>query len=160
VVTPSAGAESAVLIAERAQVRTARSAWLEGALLTPNERNDSEGCDQRALRADRVTQGMNIQPLAFESLSPQERQETYAFTRHALERTDGRVRPFALAVDQYTWARPRGPSWSKEGPARGTHVGILYQVVQGGWVARRRPTDRSVMTLRPGAGAGMRARPS
>jgi hypothetical protein len=101
VVTPSAGAKSAVLIAERAQVPTARSAWLEGALLTPNERNDSEGWYQRALRADRVTQGISIQRLAFESLSPHEREEMYAFTRHTLERTDGRVRPFALAVDQY-----------------------------------------------------------
>jgi len=55
VVTPSAGAEAAVVIAEREHMRTARSTWLEAALLTPNERDDSEGGYQRALRFDRVT---------------------------------------------------------------------------------------------------------
>jgi hypothetical protein len=35
VVTPRAGAETAVLIAEWEHVRTARSAWPEAALLTP-----------------------------------------------------------------------------------------------------------------------------
>jgi len=55
VVTPSAGAEAAVVIAEREHMRTARSTWLEAALLTPNERDDTEGGYQRALRFDRVT---------------------------------------------------------------------------------------------------------
>jgi len=55
VVTPRAGAETAVVIAEREHMRTARSTWLEAALLTPNERDDSEGGYQRALRFDRVT---------------------------------------------------------------------------------------------------------
>ncbi len=53
VVTPTAGAEAAVVMRER--MRTARSTWLEAALLTPNERDDSEGGYQRALRFDRVT---------------------------------------------------------------------------------------------------------
>jgi hypothetical protein len=55
VVTPSAGAEAAVVIAEREHMRTARSTWLEAAVLTPNERDDSDGGYQRALRFDRVT---------------------------------------------------------------------------------------------------------
>jgi len=131
VVTPSAGAETAVVIAEREHMRTARSTWLEAALLTPNERDDSEGGYQRALRADRVTR-LNIQPLAVESLSPHHTSRRARFARYTLERTEGRVCPCALPADQFTWASPTWSVLLKTEQRAVTHGGILYRVVQVG----------------------------
>jgi len=113
VVTPSAGAATALVIAEREHIRTARSRWLEVAALTPNERDDSEGGYHRALRADRITPASTSSSWLSESLSPHDARRR---ARLLETRWSGRRDTFARAH----WPpissrghRPHGPSCSK-----------------------------------------------
>jgi len=74
------------------------------AAVSASQREDPQGWYQRALRDDGSTTGLNVQRLASTSLSARDRDETRGFTRHTLERMDGRVPPLALPADRYTWA--------------------------------------------------------
>ena len=94
--------------------------------------DDPQGWYQHALAADAVVSGVNVLPLAVSSFSPEERRETHMFTRHTLEPSVGRIRPFALPADSYSWA---APSWAMLVKADGhvvTHAGIVYRVIQVG----------------------------
>ncbi|TME99249.1 MAG: hypothetical protein E6I52_16265 [Chloroflexi bacterium] len=68
--------------------------------------DDPQGWSQRALTADAGTTGANVLQLAVGNPSPDERQQAQAFKQHTLQRSVGRVRPFALPANSYTWAWP------------------------------------------------------
>jgi hypothetical protein len=93
---------------------------------------DPRGWYQRALTADAVTTGVNVLQLAVENLSPDEREQAQAFTRHTLQRSGGRVRPFALPADSYTWAWPTWSALIKADQRVVAHAGIIYRVIQIG----------------------------
>lgn len=70
--------------------------------------------------------------LAVTGLSPAERDEARAFTRHVIGAQDGRVRPFALPADGYRWS---GPTWSVLVKADGhvvSHAGLLLRTIRVG----------------------------
>ena len=80
--------------------------WLPAVSTSSYTLDDPRGWYQRALTADAATTGVNVLQLAVGNLSPDERQQAQAFTRHTLQRSVGRVRPFALPANSYTWAWP------------------------------------------------------
>ena len=80
--------------------------WLPAVLTSSDALDDPQGWYQRALTADAGTTGVNVLQLAVGNPSPDERQQAQAFTQHTLQRTVGRVRPFALPANSYTWAWP------------------------------------------------------
>ncbi len=73
-----------------------------------------------------------VQRLAVKSLSMREQEDTQAFTRHTLDRRDGRVRPFALRADRYAWETPTWAVLVKAEQRVVSHAGILYRVVEVG----------------------------
>jgi GNAT superfamily N-acetyltransferase len=106
--------------------------WLAAVSTGRAELDDPHGWYRQALNADTAVSGANVLALAISSFSPDELQETRTFTRHTLERTAGRVRPFELPADSYSWSTP---SWSMLVKANGhvvAHAGIVYRVIQVG----------------------------
>jgi GNAT superfamily N-acetyltransferase len=106
--------------------------WLTSVRHTPVEKANPDGWYQHALTANGPVTGPNVVQLAETNLSPRERAEVKAFTRHTLERSDPHVHPFALPADRYTTS---APSWSvmvKADQQVVTHAGILYRVIQVG----------------------------
>jgi GNAT superfamily N-acetyltransferase len=94
--------------------------------------DDPHGWYQRTLAADTVTTGINVLQLAWENLSPDECQQVQAFTRHTLQRSVERVRPFALRADLYSYAPPTWSSFVKSDQRVVAHAGIIYRVIQIG----------------------------
>ncbi len=80
--------------------------WLTAVRHTPVEKANPDGWYQYALTADGPVPGPNVLQLAETNLSPRERSEVKAFTRHTLERTDPHLHPFALPADRYTSVAP------------------------------------------------------
>jgi GNAT superfamily N-acetyltransferase len=72
--------------------------------------------------------------LAEANLSSDERTETQTFTRHTLERHAGRLRPFALPADSYSWTPPAWSALVKADQHVVSHAGIIYRVIQVGQV--------------------------
>ena len=93
---------------------------------------DPQGWYQRAVTADAVSTGVNVLQLAVENLSLDERQQAQAFTRHTLQRSIERVRPFALPANSYTWAWPTWSALVKADQRLVAHAGIIYRVIQIG----------------------------
>lgn len=105
--------------------------WLPAVSTSKAALDDPRGWYERALGVDALS-GVSVLPLAVSSFSPEERRETQMFTRHTLEPCVGRVRPFALPADSYSWA---APIWSMLVKADGrvvAHAGIVYRVIQVG----------------------------
>src|SRR5205807_895717 len=80
--------------------------WLPAVLTSSDALDDPQGWSQRALTADAGTTGANVLQLAVGNPSPDERQQAQAFKQHTLQRSVGRVRPFALPANSYTRAWP------------------------------------------------------
>src|SRR2546429_435006 len=73
--------------------------WLPGVSTSGVAMHDSAGWYRRALATDLATSGVRVLSLAVKNLSPLERADTHAFTRHTLDATDMRIRPFRLPAD-------------------------------------------------------------
>jgi GNAT superfamily N-acetyltransferase len=104
--------------------------WLPGVSPSSPTISDPGGWYQRALATHPVIAGATISQLSVVNLSTDERQQTLAFTRHTLDRAVGRVRPFALPADSYSWT---APTWSVLVKAQSrvvAHAGITYRVIQ------------------------------
>jgi len=128
--------------------------WLTSVRHTPVEKADPLGWYQLALTANAVTPGVQVLQLAETNLSPRERTEVRAFTRHTLERTDPHVHPFALPADRYTSAAPTWSAMVKADQRVVTHAGILYRVIQVGDTRVPVGAITSVMTLTEWRGRG------
>jgi aminoglycoside 2'-N-acetyltransferase I len=130
------------------QTNTPESAdWLPGVPTDSAMKGDPQGWFQRALMVDTAAARVNVLQLAVENLSPDERRQTLAFTRHTLDHTLGAVRPFALPADTYSW---NPPSWSaliKSGQRVVAHAGIIYRVLQVGQLRVPVAGIGGVMTL-------------
>jgi Acetyltransferase (GNAT) domain len=125
--------------------------WMPGVSTGKAELDDPHGWYRQVLNADT---SLNVLPLAVSSLSPGELLETRAFTRHTLERRVGRVRPFQLPADSYSWS---AQSWSMLVKADGhvvAHAGILYRVIQVGDLRVPVGGVSGVMTLNDWRGKG------
>jgi GNAT superfamily N-acetyltransferase len=121
--------------------------WLPAVSTSKAALDDPQGWYQRTLAMEVVTAGVKLMQLAVDNLSPEEHGQTQAFTRHTLQRSMGRVRPFALPADSYTWAAPTWSALVKADERVVTHVGILYRVVQVGQVRVPVGGIGGVMTL-------------
>ena len=106
--------------------------WLPAVSTKSDALDDPRGWYQRALTADAASTGVNVLQLAVGNLSPDERQQAQTFTRHTLQRSVGRVRPFALPAKSYTWAWPNWSALIKADQRVVAHVGIMYRVIQIG----------------------------
>jgi GNAT superfamily N-acetyltransferase len=106
--------------------------WLPGVVASPDALSDPHGWYQRGLTEDAVGTGVNVVQLAIGNLSPDERQQAQAFTRHTLQRSVERVRPFALPANSYTWASPTWFALVKAEQRVVAHAGIIYRVIQIG----------------------------
>lgn len=103
--------------------------WLAG-MPTSARKDDPRGWFPRALAVDAAATEVNVLQLAVENLSPDERRQTLAFTRHTLDHTVGTIRPLSLPADTYSWTPP---SWSvliKSGQRVVAHAGIIYRIIQ------------------------------
>jgi GNAT superfamily N-acetyltransferase len=145
--------ESAGSLAERKRALLGPE-WLTSVKHTSVEKENPEGWYQRALTANGPTPGATVLQLAETNLSPRERAETRAFTRHTLERTDPHVHPFALPADRYTFAAPTWSVMVKADQRVVTHAGILYRVIQIGETRVPVGAISSVMTLPEWRGRG------
>jgi GNAT superfamily N-acetyltransferase len=106
--------------------------WLPGVATSRDALQDPQGWYQRALTKEAVSTGVDVLQLAVGNLSPDERQQAQAFTRHTLQRSVGRVRPFALPANSYTWAWPTWSALVKADQRVVAHAGIVYRVIQIG----------------------------
>ena len=106
--------------------------WLPAASAAKAALADPRGWYQRALTADAVTTGVNVLQLAAANLSPEEHEQTRAFTRHTLDRSPDRLRPFALPADSYSWTAPTWSALIKADRRVVAHAGIMYRVMQIG----------------------------
>src|SRR5579862_4506305 len=107
--------------------------WLPGVSTSSKALNDPLGWYQQALVGElHPTNHVKIIQLAAENLSPEEHQQTSAFSRHTLQRTADRTRPLSLPADTYTWAAPTWSAMVKADDHVVTHAGIIYRVVQIG----------------------------
>jgi len=95
------------------QIPQATSRWLAAASTSKTALDDPHGWYQRTLAADAAALGVNVLQLAVGNLSPEERQETQVFTRHTLDRSVGRIRPFALPAIPMLGRRLAGQCSSK-----------------------------------------------
>jgi GNAT superfamily N-acetyltransferase len=129
IVGSSGAATRVVVLPEITQTETPPPSWLAQPPLSMDAREDPAGWYQRALHDDGEIPGVNAQRLAVKSLSAHEREETRAFSRHTLDRTDGRIPALALPADQYTWAAPEWSVMIKADQRVVGHAGILYRVV-------------------------------
>jgi GNAT superfamily N-acetyltransferase len=106
--------------------------WLAAVATSKGGLESPHGRYQRTLAADSVTARVNVLQLAVANLSPEERRQTQAFTRHTLERNVGRVRPLALPADSYSWTAPTWSALVKADLRVVAHAGIVYRVIQIG----------------------------
>jgi Nodulation protein A (NodA) len=113
-------------------VRRATPRWLPAVSTSKAALNDPQGWYQRTLVADAAAPGVSILQLAVGNLSPEELHETQAFTRHTLDRSVERIRPFALPADSYSWTAPTWAVLVKADQRVVTHAGIIYRVIQVG----------------------------
>jgi GNAT superfamily N-acetyltransferase len=130
------------------------AAWLPGASTNKSALDDPDGWYQRALTMDTGTSGARVLSLAVNNLSPSERAETRTFTRHTLDSTDGRMHPFALPADTYTWAAASWCVLVKGDQHVVTQAGIMYRVIQVGEVHVPVGAISGVMTLPDWRGRG------
>lgn len=145
VVAPSVGPTSPASGVEPLPQATVH--WLAAVSASKAALEDRQAWYQRALTADAVTTGVNVLQLAAANLSSEERRQTQVFTRHTLERSIGRVRPFALPADSYRWTVPTWSALVKIDQRVVTHAGIMYRVVQIGNVRIPVGGIAGVMTL-------------
>src|SRR5690349_4838406 len=83
--------------AETDGIRSPSIDWLPAASTSRQALADPQGWYQRTLVAEqRAAAGVKVIQLAVDNLSPGERRQTHAFTRHTLQRNVNRVRPFSL----------------------------------------------------------------
>lgn len=120
--------------------------WMPG-VPTSEVNDDRRGWVQRALAVDAAPAAVNVSQFAVENLSPDERRQTQAFTRHALDHTVGTVRPFALPADTYSWTAPSWSALIKSGQRVIGHAGIIYRVIQAGQLRVPVAGIGGVMTL-------------
>ena len=106
--------------------------WLPAVSASRDALEDPQGWYQRELTEESVTTGINVVQLAVGNLSPDERLQAEAFTRHTLQRSLERVRPFALPANSYTWASPTWSALVKADQRVVAHAGIMYRVIQIG----------------------------
>ncbi len=121
--------------------------WLSGVPTDSAVKGDPQGWFQRALAVDTARARVNVLQFAVENLSPDERRQTLAFTRHTLDHTLGTVRPFALPADTYSWTRPSWSALIKSDQRVVAHAGIIYRVIQVGQLRVPVAGIAGVMTL-------------
>lgn len=121
--------------------------WLSGVPTDSAVKGDPQGWFQRALAVDTARARVNVLQFAVENLSPDERRQTLAFTRHTLDHTLGTVRPFALPADTYSWTPPSWSALIKSDQRVVAHAGIIYRVIQVGQLRVPVAGIAGVMTL-------------
>ena len=132
----------------RTKTRTPHNAhWLSGVPTDSAVKGDPQGWFQRVLAVDTARAHVNVLQFAVENLSPDERRQTLAFTRHTLDHTLGTVRPFALPADTYSWTPPSWSALIKSGQRVVAHTGIIYRVIQVGQLRVPVAGIAGVMTL-------------
>jgi aminoglycoside 2'-N-acetyltransferase I len=129
------------------QIPPAAAHWLPAVSTSKAALDDPQGWYQRTLAAGTAALGVNVSQLAVGNLSPEERHETQEFTRHTLDRGVGRVRPFALPADSYSWTPPTWSVLVKADQRVVTHAGIIYRVIQVGQLRLPVGGIGGVMTL-------------
>jgi GNAT superfamily N-acetyltransferase len=117
-------------VSRRLLARPESARWLAAVSPTTAATGDPTGWYQRALAMHPVVAGARISQLAVANLSADERQQTRAFSRHTLERGLGRIRPFALPADSYSWTAPTWSVLVKADLRVVAHAGITYRVIQ------------------------------
>lgn len=106
--------------------------WLKGTPTSQSALDDPLGWYQHSIATAPGASGVRAVNLAVKHLSPVERAETRAFTRHTLDSTDDRIHPFRLPADTYTFAPPSWSVFVKADQHIVTHAGVLYRVIQVG----------------------------
>ena len=136
-------------------IATPMPRWLPAVSTSREEQDNPHGWYQQALTAERQTAaGIKVQQLAAENLSPEERRQTNAFTRHTLERSLDRIRPLSLPADTYSWMAPSWSAMVKQDARVVTHVGIVYRVIRVGSIRVAVGGIGGVMTLAEWRGRG------
>src|ERR1700674_1872627 len=100
--------------------------WLPGVATGKAALDDPAGWYQHSIAATSGGLGVRAMSLAVQNLSPIERAETQVFTRHTLNSTDARIRPFRLPADSYTFAPATWSVFVKADQHVVTHAGVLY----------------------------------
>ena len=106
--------------------------WLPAVSTSREALDDPRGWYQRALGAEADRAHAKVVQLAVANLSPDERSQAREFTRHALQRSAGRGRPFALPADSYTNAWPTWSVLVKAEQRAVAHAGTIYRVIRIG----------------------------
>ena len=129
--------------------------WLPAVSTNPKTLDDPHGWYQQTLVAElHAATHVKVIHLATANLSAEERQQTSDFTRHTLQRSVDRVRPFSLPADTYSWATPTWSTMVRADERVVTHVGILYRVIQVGPLRVTVGGIGGVMTLSEWRGRG------
>jgi GNAT superfamily N-acetyltransferase len=145
----------ALLTVDTDPIPTPTTQWLPAVSTSREAQDDPRGWYQRTLAEEMPTAaGVRVIQLATENLSPEERQQTSAFTRHTLQRSQDRVRPLSLLADTYSWTSPTWSAMVKADERVVTHAGIIYRVVHVGALRLAVGGVGGVMTLSEWRGRG------